>query len=294
VALPQLLVLLLGKKLFLMPQTLGPFQSRIARALAKYIINHASITYSRDFIGPTLIKKMPGFERLNGKLRFCYDVGFVVDPMAAHSVALSRLLEMKKNNCCVIGLNISGLLFMGGYTRDNMFGLQVDYRELVYDTIHHFMKKSNVVVLLVPHVFGPPTHAESDAVVCEKIYHELKTPYNDRLFFVSGNYNQNEIKYIIGLCEFFVGSRMHACIAALSQFIPAVTIAYSDKFIGVMQTIGVDHLVADPRKMNQQEIMNIIDWAFAQRDSLRERLSLKMPQVKERVLNLFNEISAFA
>ena len=149
-------------------------------------------------------------------------------------------------------------------------------------------------LILVPHVFGPPTHAESDAAVCAKVYHELKTQYKDRLFLAEGNYNQNEIKYLIGRCDFFIGSRMHACIAALSQFIPAVAIAYSNKFIGVMQTIGVGHLVADPREMNKQEIMNIIEWAFKQKDFLRKQLSLQMPQVKERVLNLFDEINALA
>jgi polysaccharide pyruvyl transferase WcaK-like protein len=294
VTLPQLLVLFVGKKLVLLPQTLGPFKSRIAQVIVKYIINHASVTYSRDFIGQDLIKKTPGFERLNGKLRFCYDVGFVVDPLPPVEMNLGDLLERKKANCCVIGMNISGLLFMGGYTRDNMFGLQIDYRELVYEIIHHLMRTSNVVVMLVPHVFGPPEHVESDAVVCAKVYHELKAQYNHRLFFTNGNYNQSEIKYIIGLCDFFIGSRMHACIAALSQTIPAVAIAYSDKFTGVMQTIGVDDLVADPRKIDKHELTHLITKAFEQRDAFRAQLSMKMPQVKERVLNLFNEINVLA
>jgi polysaccharide pyruvyl transferase WcaK-like protein len=293
-ALPQLLVLLMGKKLFLLPQTLGPFHSRIARAIAKYIINHASLTYSRDLIGQELVKKIPGLERLNGKLRFCYDVGFVVDPIPAHSMALDCLLEKKKANCRVIGINISGLLFIGGYTRNNMFGLRVDYHELIYDTIHFLLRKPDVVVLLVPHVFGPPTHAESDVTVCTKIYHELKAAYKDRLFLARGDYNQNEIKYIIGLCDFFVGSRMHACIAALSQFIPAVAISYSHKFFGVMQTVGIESLVADPCEMNKQEIMYLIEKAFEERDSFREQLKLKMSQVKARVLNLFDEINELA
>ena len=47
------------------------------------------------------------------------------------------------------------------------------------------------------------------------------------------------MKYLIGQCDFFVGSRMHSCIAAVSQCVPAVSIAYSDKFIGVMATLGL-------------------------------------------------------
>jgi polysaccharide pyruvyl transferase WcaK-like protein len=51
-------------------------------------------------------------------------------------------------------------------------------------------------------------------------------------------------------CGFFIGSRMHACLAAISQCVPTVSIAYSSKFITVMKTFSMGHYVADPRTMN--------------------------------------------
>ncbi len=289
VALPQLLVLFMGKALFLLPQTLGPFRGRMARFIAKYIIRHACRAYSRDFIDQKSIKKFLGSKLPAEKVRFCYDVGFVLDPRPPEKMDLGDLFNKKKENCYVVGMNISGLLFMGGYTKKNAFGLKIDYHELVYDILDLLMRKRDTVVLLVPHVFGSP---ESDVVVCESIYHQLRTRYQNRLFLARGEYDQNAIKYIIGLCDFFIGSRMHACIAALSQFIPAVAIAYSNKFSGVMQTIGVDALVADSREMDKDEILHIIDWTFAQREIWREQLALTMPEVKARVLKLFDEIYA--
>jgi len=38
-------------------------------------------------------------------------------------------------------------------------------------------------------------------------------------------YGPSETKFLIGHCDFFVGARMHACIAAVSQYVPAVTLA---------------------------------------------------------------------
>jgi hypothetical protein len=46
--------------------------------------------------------------------------------------------------------------------------------------------------------------------------------------------------------------------------------------------------------MSREAITNIVAKAFEQRDSLRAQLSMKMPQVKESVFNLFNEINEFA
>ncbi len=141
------------------------------------------------------------------------------------------------------------MLYIGGYTRDNMFGLRVDYRRLVEQVIEFFIREKNVTILLVPHVFGATE--ESDAAVCKKVYEDLRPRYGKNIACVEATYDTSEIKHIIGACEFFVGSRMHACIAAVSQHVPAVAIAYSDKFVGVLQTVGVEFLVADARTMDE-------------------------------------------
>jgi polysaccharide pyruvyl transferase WcaK-like protein len=84
---------------------------------------------------------------------------------------------------------------------------------------------------------------------------------------------------------------MHACIAALSQNVPAVAIAYSDKFIGVMQTVGVGGLVADPRTRGEEQILSAIGDAFDRRAALRRQLEETIPGVKQAVLDLFKDIA---
>ncbi|MFQ5632216.1 MAG: polysaccharide pyruvyl transferase family protein, partial [bacterium] len=89
IALPQLLILFLGKELFLLPQTVGPFESRIAKRIAKYILQHASVTYTRDLVEQKMLKQ--SFD-LNGRLRFCYDIGFALDPVAPAKMDVGDLL----------------------------------------------------------------------------------------------------------------------------------------------------------------------------------------------------------
>jgi colanic acid/amylovoran biosynthesis protein len=290
-ALPQMLVLFLNKKLIQLPQTIGPFKSMTARFIARYILNHSSIIYSRDYIGLKETKELMHKKDVSGKLMFCHDVGFVVIPAAPEKMDLDGLPATNEGKYDVVGLNVSGLLFMGGYTKQNMFGLKSDYKEFVYDLIDFLIKEKKLTVLLVPHVFGyGGRNSESDSIVCDNIYAELKPKYQDRLFLVRGSYNQSEIKYIIGGCDFFIGSRMHACIAALSQCIPAVGIAYSQKFKGVFETIGVENLVADPRMMGKDEIFKIINNALEDRKKTREMLQKLMPEVRQEILGIFNNI----
>jgi len=291
VSLPQLLVLLAGQRLVLLPQTVGPFSSFPGRVISRYILKRARIIFLRDYSGREEIKGLVGWKFEENKLRFCHDVGFVVEPTKPAAMELDGLEKEEKPDPPPVGINVSGLLYMGGYTHNNMFGLRVDYRQLVYELIGDLIDKKGLRVLLVPHVFGTGDDSESDSAVCEKIYRELKPRYGDKLYFARGEYDQGEIKHIIGLCGFFIGSRMHACIAALSQNIPTVSIAYSKKFKGVMETIGVDDHVADPRSMDQGQVLAVIEKAYQEREQIKKHLEQKMPEVRAKVLNLFKEIA---
>jgi polysaccharide pyruvyl transferase WcaK-like protein len=160
---------------------------------------------------------------------------------------------------------------------------------LIQSLIEVLIVQKDADVLLLPHVFG--ANPESDVGICEQLLETLKGKYEGRLGLLRGNYDQSEIKYMIGRCDFLVGSRMHACIAALSQGVPAVCIAYSDKFIGVMETLDIESLVVDSRKSSVPEILQAVAHAFDQRDTLRRLLEAKMPEVRTTVLGLFKEAS---
>jgi len=62
--------------------------------------------------------------------------------------------------------------------------------------------------------------------------------------------------------------------------------------VGVMQTIGIEANVVDLRKMDEEEIFNVVDRAFEHRDQVRQQLAQTMPHVKESVFSLFEGIGS--
>jgi hypothetical protein len=84
----------------------------------------------------------------------------------------------------------------------------------------------------------------------------------------------------------FIGSRMHACIAALSQGVPTVGLAYSDKFRGVFESLGLERLVADLRALEAGEVVEIIDGALCGADQVRDYLARIMVDVRSSILGM--------
>lgn len=289
VSLPQILILVMGKPLLLLPQTIGPFESVFAKAIAKCILSRASKVYSRDEESLAVVKELIGGAHKEVEVR--YDMGFILEPRIAED-RIPKFLARWRADDLLVGLNISGLLYMGGYTRKNMFGLNVDYRRSIQELIDFFVRTLGADVVLVPHVTGWSENGESDAVASREVYAQAGKDLQRRIHLLEEDYDQHEIKAIIGRCSFFLGSRMHACIAALSQHVPSIALAYSRKFQGVFATIDMEGLVIDLCQHEYNTLLTLVGRVFGNRQGIRSQLETTMPNAKLKVYELFSRLNS--
>jgi polysaccharide pyruvyl transferase WcaK-like protein len=287
IALPQLICLLLGKRLIVLPQTFGPFRSRIARFAARRIMGHALRLYSRDYEGLQFCRNLlgSGFSRV--PIRFAHDMGILLEPHQVRDRNFEELLE-NRGARPIVGLNVSGLLCKTGGDFGRSAGFVVDYDQLIREIIAHLIGACGASVFLVPHVLGEGR--ESDVLLCKRLCEELGPRFGPFLGATSIFGDQHNLKYLIGSCDFFIGSRMHACIAAVSQCVPAVSLAYSSKFAGVMETVGLSHLVADLRASDLIQTIQLVESSLSKRGEYRALLVERMPTWKDSVMRLLDDL----
>lgn len=190
-----------------------------------------------------------------------------------------------------VGLNISGLLMSGGYTRSNQFDLLVDYPELVRSIIRFFLTQSEVELHLVGHVQSEGFALEDDQRAAELLSSEFPTVLVAPVFASPVDAKS----YISGL-DFFVGSRMHATIAAFSSGVPVVPLAYSRKFAGVFGDLGYNHVV-DLRAECNAVVMDLIEESFHRRDQLakdvtkaREKVDVVLDEYRDLARRIILEL----
>jgi colanic acid/amylovoran biosynthesis protein len=287
VSLPQFLVILLQKPLVQLPQTYGPFTGLVSKAVARGILSNSTLIYSRDAMGICIVNRHGGSLQ---STRFCYDVAFGMEPRPPKERELEAFRGLLSRHE-LVGLNISGLLWMGGYDRQNMFGLRIDYKRLISEIIELLVGSLNSHVVLLPHVVGGSENAESDEIPCSEILAQTNAKYKDRIHVLLGPCDHQEIKYLIGNCGFFIGSRMHACIAAISQGVPAISLAYSAKFAGVMESVSAQDLVWNLYESSIESVLDGIALAFERRSIIKNRLLEKMPEVKAKLEESFLEVA---
>ena len=284
--LPGLVVVLLGKEWVLLPQTYGPYRTGLARRLAGFLIRRARRVYSRDRAGLEVAAATGG---AGAAAQFCPDVAFALEPVAPERWAIEPPLEERRSRP-LAGLNVSGLLYNGGFTQDNMFGLKLDYKRFVERLGRQFLE-AGASLLLVPHTFAPPGAVESDNDACRRVAEALAPEFPGRVHLAAGDYDQHQIKAVIGQCDFFVGARMHACVAALSQGVPAAGVAYSRKFAGVFESVGMGGEVLDARACGEEEALERVAASYARREAARAALAAGLQTVRAQLRRVFSDIT---
>lgn len=204
----------LGKHQILLPQTIGPFNNPKLEKEAFSIMKKMDYVISRD------------------QKSYEYTRKFLSEQKTLESIDVAFYLPFKKqifkNKTVNIGINISGLLWNGGYTKNNQFGMKTNYRKLINDILKYFTSLSSVKVHLIPHVIPSNTPVEDDYLISETLLKE----YPNLILAPRFDTPIEAKSYISGL-DFFTGARMHSCIAAFSSGVPVFPLAYSRKFNGL-------------------------------------------------------------
>jgi colanic acid/amylovoran biosynthesis protein len=280
-SLPLISAALLNRPFTMLPQTYGPFRRSVSRRLASFLLRRAANIYTRDRNCAQMVAE------LSGRVpQFSPDVAFALDPILPDELRIGPQQISLERNEPLIGVNISGLLFMGGYTGRNMFRLRSDYRLTIERLLHSLLESTNATILLIPHVFG----SEREEEACATLFAETDAKFPGRIFVIESPLTERELKWVIGRMTLVVASRMHACIAALSQGVPAVGLAYSDKFLGVFDSVGMAGNIIDLRKSTDLEITTQTLQAWHDRLRLRTELQSHIETVKSDVVSAFDNL----
>jgi polysaccharide pyruvyl transferase WcaK-like protein len=286
--LPILTVILIRRNIVCFPQTYGPYSNRVSRAIARWILRRSSVIIARDTRSQAVAQVLVGSER---KVLLSPDVAFALQAVDVPNPVLNE--DSQANPFyppSTIGINVNGLLYHGGYTGKNEFELKLDYPTFIHELILRLLERTQADVLLVSHTYAVVGDVESDNAACTSARESLPESLRKRVRLVAAEYDAHELKGIIGTLDFFIGSRMHACIAALSQGVPCVGVAYSMKFAGVFESVGMGEWVVDARKSEVADAINQVLQLYCLRDHVREDLAINVESAVKTLTGIFTTL----
>ena len=177
-------------------------------------------------------------------------------------------LDPRFENGHVIGINASPMII----SNEAVTGAAYDnYKHL----ITWILNNTDRSVALIPHVVWS---SNDDRTVLNRLFDDIND--QERLILVE-DHNAPELKYIISRCEFFIGARTHATIAAYSSSVPTLVVGYSVKARGIARDLfdnETGYVLPVQQLATPDDLTNAFIPLYESRDSIRNHYSVRLPE----------------
>ena len=263
VSIPKRISIKKNTPLILGPQTYGPYNKLISKRIARNILKNAKAVCTRDEMSAKQVEELTG-----------------VKPEHFTDVAFMLPYNKQEKRERAAGINVSGLLWNGGYNENNQFGLKTDYKEYIKDIIK-YLQEQNYTVHLIPHVI---TKNEQNIENDMTAINEIKEMF-DNIVVAPRFTNPIEAKDYIATMELFIGSRMHATIAGDSTKVPTIAFSYSRKFEGLYESIDYPYVINAKELCTEESIEKTKEYINS-----KEQMQRDLEKTSEKIDKRVNEL----
>ena len=249
----------------LLPQTYGPYKSKLLKKWALHIIKNSDLAFARDSLSANEINA-----KLGEKVITATDLAFAL-PYDKNKYSF-------EDGKFKIGLNVSSLLWDGGHN----IKLATDYKEYCRRIISKYAGLGNVRLYLIPHVIDEENYSslENDSRICKILHSEfpdtiLAPDFGDPI----------EAKSYISHMDVFIGARMHSTIGAISSGVATIPFSYSKKFEGLFGDLNYPYLIS-ARNQNTDDSVTLTNKYIKDKQELDKAVvnSMKTIEVKLEVV----------
>lgn len=145
--------------------------------------------------------------------------------------------------------------------------------------LQRVLAETGLSIALVPHVDPLDGAADnSDSHCMAQLLAGLGGP-SGRLSMLPQGLNAAQLKHAVGACRYLIAARTHATIAAWSQEVPTVSIAYSVKARGLNQDLfdTLEHVLETPA-VDRDTLWSSLQGLVQREQALRALLAQRIPQ----------------
>jgi len=102
----------------------------------------------------------------------------------------------------------------------------------------------------------------------------------DRAFSLKGDYGPREVKALFGQLDLMIGMRLHSLILAAPTEIPIIGVAYGEKTLDFMASLGMEEFVVNVDTMTAEDLIKLAQKVLDNVDVLLYRISRSVKRLQ--------------
>jgi colanic acid/amylovoran biosynthesis protein len=252
----------LGKKVVMLPQSIGPIAGRLQTLMARLVFNRVATimlreTRSLDFVLSKLKIKKP----------------VLVFPDLAFGLPPPPQLQWEADAILRIGVTVIDRAAQNGN-----FSRQQSYEETIESVLVKLNQEYRAHLYILAQCSGPDV-AHDDRYVARRLYRRLKER-NLPVVLLDTFRDALEIKAAYKYMDCLIGSRMHTGIFALSNSVPVVLIGYQPKAFGVMESFGLERYCCDIETVTAEQLYEMVRKVLENKEEIQQLVAKRYAETQ--------------
>lgn len=254
-----------GKKLLMLPNSIGPLKNGIARKLALYVMNHCDYVSVRESVSKDYLLSM---KSLHSHIYHHADLGFFL-----HASTEFDAIDYLKN-CGVdtsrpmVGITLRPYRFPGDTNPQEKYK---NYIDSVVALVKNLFEK-HYQIILFSHTLGPGAH-ENDTLALKELSEILDMQSIPYVIIADFALDCRQVMSIYSHFTYLVGTRFHSVIFAQNSFVPTLAITYGgNKGVGIMKDAGIGDYSIPMGEISSEKLISTFKRLETERNIVIEQL----------------------
>lgn len=267
----------LKKRIYVMPNSFGPFKGIGIKRMVKSIIGKCNLVTTRESISSKML------DEINVENKLFPDLGFFLEKELKNVNEISSIREKYK------GYKLVGITARP-YRFPNSQNPSEKYQNYI-DSMSEFCKwlyVNKFMPVFIEHTLSENTH-ENDGTAISEVTYNLN--HGEYAIISNDSYTSKDLKMIYSELDYVVGTRFHSVIFSLSEGTPSIAITYGgNKGEGILQDIGLEEYGIPIDQVNNKELIEMFIKMDNNKLDYYKRLDIYLESAKDRRAKLIELI----
>jgi len=262
------IAVVLGKRVILLPQSIGPIKGGLQRWLARSILNRVDKIMVREPRSMEFVQRVLKIER-----------SYILMPDLAFASALPDPLVPLRGMQSGLKIGVT-VIDRAAQTRNKAFAIskQETYERSLISALVEINQKYGATIYLFSQCNGPDI-AHDDRRVLNRVYLGLREKGVPTILCDTFN-DHLELRAAYAHMDYIIGSRMHTAIFALSLGIPVILIGYQPKAAGVMELFGLSQFCYEIEAIEEERLVSDLSKLLENREEFRQAILKRYSEIQ--------------
>lgn len=282
--------IIMGKPVMCYAQSMGPVENRTLSRMTRFFLNRMKTISVRDESSLAFLREL----KVNRPAIYSTaDPAFLLELSSGNPGCTLLRYGIRNIDRPLIGVSLSpapfaapenGYCTMGLWYRINRAEaerLSAKYIKKMARICDRLVTNYRVTLVFIPNCTA---RGDDDRECMKKVHAQMI--FQDRAINITGDFSLSESMEIIGACDLFLGTRLHAGIIAAVTGVPLVPLVGTDgpRVPGIMRMLGLEDYIHNIMTDGENEIIAAVNEVWNLREPMKIMMRMRIREVRKKAL----------